>query len=356
MTLNQHPAVTSLGHLPQLDGMRAAAILIVLLGHSRLVPGVPGGFGVTLFFFLSGYLITSLLRIESQQTGAIDLGRFYLRRTVRIIPPMVITILFVIGLQLAGLLPMQAAFIPLVSDLLFMTNYANLFGIQASVRIPLWSLDVEEHFYILFSTLYALWLARRTPVFGAMFCAAACVVVLGIRLGYAAFDPDALGQVYYWSHTRMDSILFGCILALWRNPVLDERPFKPGFLLFALALAAIAFSFVWRDPVFRETWRYTLQGCALLVVFAWVLSLRRRAAELMSCWPLRWCALLSSTLYLIHFPILKMFEQFGVPQAWIPAYAFSIAFSLGMYVIVERPLGSWRRSIEAGWSGQRAFA
>jgi peptidoglycan/LPS O-acetylase OafA/YrhL len=73
-------------HIPSLDGLRALSFLIVFLAHSG-VSGVPGGFGVTVFFYLSGFLITTLMRVEQENTGRVNLRHFYLRRALRILPP-----------------------------------------------------------------------------------------------------------------------------------------------------------------------------------------------------------------------------------------------------------------------------
>src|SRR5277367_6687518 len=74
-------------HIPSLDGLRAVSFFIVFLAHSRLEWIVPGGFGVTVFFFLSGYLITTLMRLEVERTRDVSLKHFYLRRALRILPP-----------------------------------------------------------------------------------------------------------------------------------------------------------------------------------------------------------------------------------------------------------------------------
>src|SRR5262245_57371978 len=85
-------ARTSSTHIPSLDGIRAFAALWVFAAHAGLEQALPGGFGVTVFFFLSGYLITTLLRMEYQATGTISLKKFYLRRVYRIWPPMYIVL------------------------------------------------------------------------------------------------------------------------------------------------------------------------------------------------------------------------------------------------------------------------
>src|SRR5687768_15370495 len=85
--LNGKPITSSPFQIPSLDGIRAVSFLIVFLSHAGLEHIIPGGFGVTVFFFLSGYLITTLLRMEAQKTGGIDLRGFYVRRVFRIFPP-----------------------------------------------------------------------------------------------------------------------------------------------------------------------------------------------------------------------------------------------------------------------------
>ena len=83
-------------HIPSLDGIRAIAVLIVFLSHVGL-PYIPGGFGVTIFFFLSGYLITTLLRREYERSNRIDFKKFYMRRVLRILPPFYVVLFLAIG-------------------------------------------------------------------------------------------------------------------------------------------------------------------------------------------------------------------------------------------------------------------
>src|SRR6478735_7378950 len=91
-------------HIPSLDGLRAASFMVVFLSHAGLADyGIPGGFGVTVFFFLSGYLITTLLRLEHMNSGAVSLRDFYLRRVLRILPPFYAVLLLAIGLTALGL-------------------------------------------------------------------------------------------------------------------------------------------------------------------------------------------------------------------------------------------------------------
>src|SRR3977135_1168749 len=92
------------GVIPSLDGLRAISIMIVLVSHAGYGGVVPGGLGVTIFFFLSGYLITTLLVDERERSGRIDIGKFYLRRVFRLFPPLLVTLVIAYFLVLLGLL------------------------------------------------------------------------------------------------------------------------------------------------------------------------------------------------------------------------------------------------------------
>jgi peptidoglycan/LPS O-acetylase OafA/YrhL len=334
-----------MAHTPVLDGFRALAILIVMASHAGLGKFVPGGFGVTIFFFLSGYLITSLLRIEAANTGKIDVPAFYLRRTIRIFPPFYITGAIVAALSVAGVLSGTISLKMVLLDGLFLTNYNHieLANFGHSLPMPLWSLDVEEHFYLIFSTVFAFLFVRMAPRRAAFWCAVACAVILLIRCANAALLPD-FSQNYYWSHTRMDSILFGCILAMWKNPAIDTDLWHPNRWHVALAFAVLGVCLAVRNDVFRETVRYTLQGIALFVLFTAALQSKGAAARVLGSAPLRWIALISYTLYLIHLPMLLLFYRYQVPGAALFGIAAALIYSTLMYFAIERPLGEWRRA------------
>src|SRR5258708_38738724 len=97
------PARKSL-YIPSLDGIRAVSFMLVFLAHAGLEDKIPGGLGVTVFFFLSGYLITTLLRTEADQNGRISIRDFYIRRVLRIFPPFYLTILLGVLLHWTHLL------------------------------------------------------------------------------------------------------------------------------------------------------------------------------------------------------------------------------------------------------------
>lgn len=339
------PPTLAMPQTPALDGLRAIAIGIVFLGHS----GTGGaGLGVTVFFFLSGYLITSLLRAEMAARQGIDLPAFYLRRTLRIMPPLYLTLLAVFLMWRLGLIDHPVDPWAILSQIFFLQNYAGLWGHDHGLPITnLWSLAVEEHFYLVFPLIYTRYLGRVAPARAALLCLLTCGLVLAVRIVNALTLPDITVN-YLWTHTRIDSILFGSCLALWNNPVLDQQPWRPRGWHALLALGLMAGTFAYRDPVFRETARYSLQGAALFVLFSYALQDKGLVSKALSSWPARQIGLYSYTLYLVHAPLFILVEQrLGLHGAARTAVvlALSLTYAALMYVIVERPAAALRRRL-----------
>ena len=263
--------------IPSLDGIRAVAVLIVFLSHVG-IKYVPGGFGVTVFFFLSGYLITTLLRREHDRSNRIDLRKFYMRRVLRILPPFYLVLLLAIGASwLVGVysefssLQLEA----LVSQFFHYSNYHNVvYGNQyMSLGTEVyWSLAVEEHFYLLFPLFYILLrrfklgASKQATVFLGI-----CLLVLLWRCLLVFTMGADYDRIFFATDTRIDSILFGCAMAVAYNPAMEqdrqlsERNLKWVFLPLGLVLLLITLAV--RVDSFRDTLRYTVQGVALYPIF-----------------------------------------------------------------------------------------
>src|SRR5689334_10674534 len=144
-------------YIPSLDGLRAIAFLLVFFAHTGLDKIVPGGFGVTVFFFLSGYLITTLLRLESETTGHVSLKSFYVRRCRRILPPLYVTLIVVYLVATFGIVRGQGTVGGAVSAIFYYYNYFDLKNLGGGLPTGLdvlWSLTIEEHFYFVFPLLF----------------------------------------------------------------------------------------------------------------------------------------------------------------------------------------------------------
>jgi peptidoglycan/LPS O-acetylase OafA/YrhL len=120
--------------IPSLNGLRAISVLLVVLSHSGFGTIVPGGLGVTIFFFLSGYLITALMLTESERLGNIAILSFYARRIFRLAPALLITLIIAYSLTYFGLLPGQITLEGLTAQLLYFANYFTIFLILATIK------------------------------------------------------------------------------------------------------------------------------------------------------------------------------------------------------------------------------
>jgi peptidoglycan/LPS O-acetylase OafA/YrhL len=344
-------------HIPSLDGMRACAALLVFVYHTDLFPGyVSGSLGVTIFFFLSGFLITTLLRVEYESTGTISLRDFYLRRAYRILPPMYL-VLILVCIPPIGRLGPETTPGAVLAEIANLTNYYVIFGGDHLIPDtgPMWSLAVEQHFYMVFPLLLLALLRRFSRARVAGILALCCLVVLLWRC-FLTFDlSPPQNYIPFATDTRIDSILFGAVMALAFNPVLDGkrvnlRPWAWQTLL-ALGVALIVASEACMAPPFRNTLRYTLEGLCLLPCFY--------CAVRFSDWPIfRWLewpwvrglGLVSYTFYLCSFKAEAIASRLNGAPAPLRAavgLCLAIAFSAVVFFMVEKPFARLRRRLHS---------
>jgi len=349
--------------------MRAISVLIVVLGHSGLQAVVPGGLGVTIFFFLSGYLISTLMLSEHERTGGLNILNFYARRVFRLMPPLVISLAIAYALTYFGLLAGAITSKGLAAQLLYFANYYGLF-FDPGNTIPegtgiLWSLAVEEHFYIFYPLLMTLLLGSRLrPRTTGALLGIVCLAVLAWRFHLVqspGFFPD---RTYYASDTRIDSIVYGCILALVMNPA--RQPQRPGAMsmaqwaVFATAAAAMLLTLLYRDPTFRETTRYSIQGLALMPIFYFAVrfSDNRLFRWLNSPWAVT-LGVYSYAIYLIHYVVIgfidKNFPAIAAKSFILfpAALLISIAYAAAVEHFVEPYFKQLRRKFRSAPSNEQ---
>ena len=334
--------------IPSLDGMRAISVLIVVLGHSGLQAVVPGGLGVTIFFFLSGYLISTLMLAEHERTGGLNILNFYARRVFRLMPPLVISLAIAYGLTYSGLLAGAITSKGLAAQLLYFANYYGLF-FDPGNTIPegtgiLWSLAVEEHFYIFYPLLMTLLLGSRLRprTIGALL-GVVCLVVLAWRFHLVQSPGFFADRTYYGSDTRIDSIVYGCILALVMNPA--RQPRRSGSMspaqwaVLATAAGAMLLTLLYRDPTFRETTRYSIQGLALMPIFYFAVrySDNRLFRYLNSPWAIT-LGTYSYAIYLIHYVVISCIDK-NFPAIAAKSFVLfptALLISIGYAAAIER--------------------
>jgi len=357
-------AATAAHHIPSLDGLRALSFLLVFMGHVGLDRYVPGGFGVTVFFFLSGFLIATLMRAEFDRFGSVDLRQFWLRRALRILPPFYLVLL--LAMLTASLVAPEETISghAVAARALHMTNYWLIFrgyaGEPPGTGVY-WSLAVEEHFYLFYPCLYLAMQKLHMPAAQqARLLWGLCALVLVWRCVLVLALHASADRTYMGSDTRLDSILFGCALAVWRNPVLDATTYDIPlwkYVVAPLSLLLLAVCLLIPIPFFRETLRYSLQGIALTFLFIAAIRFRDTAYFRLLNWrPLAFIGMLSYSLYLLHYVVILGVRRTFAPmnpilQALI-ALAISLALAWGIYLLVERPCARLRRRFQRNkvWS------
>lgn len=220
---------TPMGYMPALDGVRALSVIAVILYHAD-VAWIPGGFiGVEVFFVVSGFLITSLMIDEQHSTGKVDLLQFWIRRFRRLMPAL-ITMLVVVLIAVSffaqdSAIDFRRDVGPAVG---YFSNWWQIFAVDtpyfASNSLPilrhLWSLAVEEQWYVLWPVLFAFGLGnKRIPrkVSAVVIGLLAVGVMVGTAQAFVADDETRTNFLYLSTLTRSSGLLFGAALACaWR--------------------------------------------------------------------------------------------------------------------------------------------
>jgi peptidoglycan/LPS O-acetylase OafA/YrhL len=345
----------SSSYRPALDGIRAIAVLAVMLYHGG-VEFLPGGFlGVDVFFVLSGYLITSLLLVEHDKTSTLHLKNFWIRRARRLLPALVL----MVGVVLV-LFPMLGVKWPPgtrgdgFAALFYFSNwwflahgdsYAQAFEDPSPFQHT-WSLAIEEQWYILLPlVLVVLFRARfGRKILGWLL---ACGAVAS-ALDMAAVQNSANGsRAYYGTDTRVQGLLVGAVLACLLASPAGRRWLGGRFVavLGWLALVALLAGFAvaaQADPRMYRGGFFLLSVATAVLIAASVGGSRISPARLLSWQPLVVVGVLSYGLYLWHWPIFLVLTPArtgidGVPLL-IVRFVVTGIVAVASFVIVERPL------------------
>lgn len=328
--------------IPSLDGLRGVSITLVLLSHWAWSYTDGGGaatalrdnlghlarIGVSVFFVISGFLITRLMLAEKEQTGQINLRDFYIRRALRILPPAYAYLAFLSVLTAVGVL--EIPWRDLGTAGLFSADYRY----TGQWLLHFWSLSVEEKFYLVWpAVLVCAGIRRARPVLIAVIIASP-----GIRMLTYWFARDSLRNLGMF-HMRMDNLAWGCLLALAWGTVASASArtvtIRGRAGLFVLCLAEpylqTRFAGAYMLPI-----GYSLEAVSITAVVAWAV-LQRPAVLNRGALP--WLGRISFSLYLWQ-------EVFLAPvnHSWIGRAPWNLAFAvlagwLG-YLLIEKP--SWR--------------
>ncbi|SNS58841.1 Peptidoglycan/LPS O-acetylase OafA/YrhL, contains acyltransferase and SGNH-hydrolase domains [Asanoa hainanensis] len=350
-----------LPYQPALDGVRAFAVLAVLLFHGG-VAALPGGFlGVDAFFVLSGFLITSLLLVERSATGGTDLVAFWGRRARRLLPALLL-VLSSVAVVSRWLLPppeWPALRFDSLAAVAYLANWRMMFRdgdyfAATGAPSPLqhtWSLGIEEQFYLLWPLVFIFVAAlafRRSRAVLLVVCAVGSA--LSVAAAAVLFSRSDVDRVYYGTDTRAVTLLVGCALAVLLSGRVGRRGRHP--VLGSLAVVGVAVTgLFWASAGGGSPWLY--RGGLLLVALATaaviahaVVSPRSPTARLLGLLPLVLVGRISYGLYLWHWPLFGWLTsaRTGLSGPALLGVRLAAVFvvATASYLLVERPLRTAR--------------
>ena len=350
-------------HVKALDGIRGLAVLLVVLFHFGFAP--TGWIGVQIFFVLSGFLITSILLNTKDLSLVSYLGRFYWRRSLRIFP-LYFAVLFIAALTY-GIWSEPPGFL---DSLPYLATYTANFGRMRETDIGwplthLWSLAVEEQFYLVWPIFIYLTPYRYLRVAVALIIIGAPVARLGVFL-YFRNDPEIVGRaIYGFPLSQFDAFAFGAAIVVW-----DLEKMKNAGRLFVCGCAVAAvlgtlvmlyehllgggtykWSFgyaMYLMPIYQFIWGYSLID--IVAMLALVCALQRRYAfRALENPAIVYLGTISYGVYIFHIPILMIFQSVTQLTGWmlfVPYSATVLAFSAVSFRWFETPFLRLKDSIQ----------
>jgi peptidoglycan/LPS O-acetylase OafA/YrhL len=311
-----------LGYRPALDGLRGISILAVMFVHGGLFWMGQGGFlGVDIFFVLSGFLITSLLLEEWTQTGTISFKNFYMRRALRLLPPLVL--LIALCLLFVTLFPPLRGTLPAAKSILVALFYLSNW-MPGGVYPPLfhtWSLGIEEQFYIVWPLLLFIFLWLRASNRSVLLFLVLAITVIAVHRGLLWQGSTGLERnlVYTRLDTRTDSLLVGCIVGILisRNLIPKKKWIGSGIQVLTV-VSAVGVGFLLLTIPSTSGFLYfggfTLVAVMVAIVIAHLFTAPWGVSTLVLEFPLlRWFGRLSYGLYLWHLPVYVFYDNLLPP-------------------------------------------
>ena len=345
-----------LSYQPALDGLRAVALLGVLAYHAG-IDAMRGGFlGVSSFFTLSGFLITSLLLVEHIESGRVELGSFWVRRLGRLFPAalVAITVTVLVAAVLADNSQLDRLRADALASLFHFSNwrfiaesdsYGALFE-SPSVFRHFWSLAVEEQYYLVFP----LAIVGALQVFGGptrRFVVAVGFVSL-IAMVWPAFllaGGASSDRLYFGTDTRLGELIVGSLLALWWVRRGQEVPDAPRRQTAVGLVAVVVLGWMWAtahpDDDFLYRGGLGLHAILTLTVIMAAIAPRGLIRRVLSAEPLRRLGVISYGAYIIHWPVLLWLQQhtsLGPEARFVVGLVVTMGLASVSHRFVERPI------------------
>jgi len=355
-----------LPYLPGLDGLRAVAVMAVLLYHGE-VAQLEGGFlGVEVFFVISGYLITALLLAERKNSGSIDLGRFWIRRARRLLPALFL-LLAVTAVLAVVFLPDEVASLrgDIVSAFAYVANWNFIFTAKSyfeqtgrpSLVKHLWSLAVEEQFYLIWPVLFTVGM-RKLGRKGLLYAVLAGAVLSTVLMA-VLFDPNGdPSRVYYGTDTRAAGLLVGVALAFVWSPWRLHRNITRSAVVVLDAAGAVGLVLLglmlmntgeFESALYRGG--FLRLSLVTALVIAVVVHPAAHLGSLLGIRPLRWIGLRSYGIYLWHWPVFQLTRpELDVSLSGFPLLALRLVLT---FAIAEASFRFVEMPVRTGALGRR---
>lgn len=357
-------------HVPGLDRLRAVSVLVVMLYHAHLT-WMRGGFlGVEVFFGISGFLITRRLLQDHGRLGLgfwPFLGRFWKRRVGRLFPALALFLLAAMALGAFVLGPRASQFRgDLLPSFLYVENWYQITSggsYFADQGLPLmrhiWSLAVEEQFYILWPVLVAgvLWTCRRAR--GVLWVVTAVLALASLALMLLLADPsnpssvvamESLNRVYLGTDTRAFGLLAGALLAFtpraWAAVgKLPKRAFEAGSMAALAALLGLCAFVDIQDPFLYRGGFLLVDGLTLFLIAGFLRADHAGPVAKLLAWrPLEWIGQRSYGIYLWHWPIFRLVGEGQEELPWILLrWGLTFLVAGASYRWMESPILDWVR-------------
>lgn len=308
---------------PELDSMRALSVMLVVAAHAGF-NFIPGGLGVTVFFVISGYIITKLILEEFSYHGNIDIKKFYSRRFWKLFPPF-LAIIFIPSIILFDKMDLNG--MAILAQLLFYFNWHTVHygsvGVLPGTGI-VWSLSIEEQFYIAIALCVSLTLRMKSSEFIRIFKYTFVVLWMlstAFRLGLAQIYKNSihdetgnLPRIYLGTDTRISSICIGGLLAILSPAIVQRKSLTKATSIFLVlfSILTIFSTLLIRDSFFRDSIRFTLQEVSVailiftgVVVKLWPSCLKALARNGL----IQKIGLASYSIYLSHLILITLFTS-----------------------------------------------
>jgi peptidoglycan/LPS O-acetylase OafA/YrhL len=308
-------------------------------------PTQGGGFGVDAFFVLSGFLITAILLRDQAHGGNVRFGAFYRRRAMRLLPALVFFLAIYVTYEWMTDLPGAHEPSSALSVLFYYSN-TSLHRVAMSPGLGhLWSLAVEEQFYLLWPLFLALFLGARRRTGTVVVLLVGSIIAVSVHRAIMWDNGASWLRLYSQLDTRADALLVGCLLAqLWVRDKLPKRGVQTAGWVglayyFYLVRVGAGGNFLYRGG-------FTLVALSVGMIMLAVLESSWPAARVFRLWPLRALGRVSYGVYIWHLAIFTAVLRYG--RWWAPVVQTIVALSLTgvataiSWILVERPFLQWK--------------